>query len=81
MAKVRVRINSRGARALLQSSEIAGDLKGRVDAIRAAAGDGYEADVQQGKTRQRGMVKTVTAEAMIDNARNNTLLKSVDRGR
>lgn len=80
MATVRVKINSRGAAALLKSGEVADDLERRVSAIQAAAGVGYSADVQAGRTRQRGMVKTETFEAARDNAKNNTLLKSLSRG-
>lgn len=81
MAKVRVRMNNAAARALLRGDEISADIQGRVDSVAEACGEGYEADVQVGRNRVHGMVKTTSFEAMRDNQRNNTILKNLDRGR
>ena len=84
--KVRVKMNSKGARALLNSAEVQSLLlerAGRVqDSANAKLGatdpeQMYQADVQAGKTRARAMVKTSGHESRRDNARNNTLLKSL----
>lgn len=82
MAKpLKVKMNSRGSRAFLRSAEMQADMLRRVQAVQQGCGDGYEADVQPGANRAHGMVKTVTQDAARDNARNNTLLKNLDRGR
>lgn len=47
----------------------------------AAAGKGFEASVQQGKTRPHGVVKAATFKARRDNARHNALLKALNAGR
>lgn len=79
--KVRVKMNIAGARAIRNSAEVEGDLMRRAQAIEAAAGPGYEASSQTGRTRARASVITADFEAIRDNAKNNTLLKSLDRGR
>ncbi|MDR1954287.1 MAG: hypothetical protein LBQ21_07465 [Clostridiales Family XIII bacterium] len=81
MGNVKVHVDYNAGRALLNSSEVRTDLQRRVSAIASRAGDGYVADVQKGKTRLAGMVKTGTIKAIRSNAKNNTLLKSIDAGR
>lgn len=78
--RIRVKINSAGAAALLKSGEVAADLERRAQSIQAGAGVGYTADVRQGRTRQRAMVRTDSFDAARDNAKNNTLLKNLGRG-
>lgn len=56
-------------------------LRQSVEAIAAACGEGYDAHVEAGKTRSRGSVVTSSVPAMIDNGKNNTLLKNIGRGR
>lgn len=87
MAKVKVMINSAGAKSLLNSSEVQADLLKRAERIRARAdgmGSGrYEADVRPGKNRAHAMVKTPQGDfkTMASQAKHNTLLKSLDAGR
>lgn len=85
MAKVvEVKMNSAGARAILNSAEVQQDLLSRAQAIKARAsamGGVYEVDVQPGKNRAHAMVKTADFEAMKATADNNALLKSLDAGR
>lgn len=87
MAKVKVMINSAGAKSLLNSSEVQADLLKRAERIRARAdgmGSGrYEADVRPGKNRAHAMVKTQQGDfkTMASQAKHNTLLKSLDAGR
>lgn len=88
MAKnVRVKMNSAGAIAIMNSREMQADLLERANRIKEAA-DGmasekYEADVQPGKTRAHAMVKTPAGDfrTMASQRKHNTLLKSLDAGR
>ena len=89
MAKVRVKMNSKGARALLRGSEVQADLLARAGRIQDAANAQlgasdpaamYQADVQAGRNRARAMVKTSGFESRRHNAKTNALLKSIDRG-
>ena len=79
--RVRVKMNSAGARALLQSSEVQADLRRRADAIASAAGPGFESSIFVGKNRARASVITADFEAIRANAKTNVLLKSLDAGR
>lgn len=83
MAKVKM--NSAGARAIMNSPEVQAELLRRANAIKDCAdsmGSGvYEADVQPGKNRAHAMVKTTGARSRASNAKHNTLLKSLDAGR
>lgn len=87
MGNVKVKINSSGARSLLNSSEVQEDLLARASRIKARAdsmGSGrYEADVQPGRNRAHAMVKTPKGDfkTMASQAKHNTLLKSMDAGR
>lgn len=82
---VSVKINSAGARAILNSPEVQSELLRRAGAIRnhASSIDGcaYAADVQPGQSRAHAMVKTNDAKSMKSNANRNTLIKSLDAGR
>lgn len=60
------------------------ELDSMADAIANRAGDGFAARPAEktgGKVRGRAAVVTVTARAMRRNAREQTLLKSMDAGR
>ena len=50
-------------------------------AIRSGCGVGYTASTIQGRTRARTNVAAYTYAAREDNARNQTLLRNMDRGR
>lgn len=85
MARPRVKLSSRGARAILKSPEVQADLQRRINggvadanAIAGIEGAEYEGDVRVGATRARGSLRTANYEARLDNARSNTILKSVD---
>lgn len=57
-------------------------LGNSAQAIQAGCGPGYTAvGPEPGGDRLRAAVFTETAEAMVDNATNNTLLSNIDRGR
>lgn len=86
MAKVEVKMNAAGARALLNSGEVQSDLLRRAEAIKSRAegiGGTYIADVQPGRNRAHAMVKTPKGDfrTMYKQAKNNALLKSMDAGR
>ena len=55
-------------------------IESAAERIAAAAGKGFEASVQQGKTRPHGVVKAATFKARRDNARHNALLKALNAG-
>lgn len=76
-----MKLNLKGFRRLRQSPPIKRDLERRAGRIADAAGDGYEMSSRTGKTRARASVITETYEAIDDNARRNTLLRSVAAGR
>lgn len=80
--KVKVKINSKGARALLNSEAIQADLLRRAEAILPAEpAGGFAADVRAGKNRGRAMVKTVSVHGARHNAKHQTILKNLDKGR
>lgn len=90
MAKIeRVRINSAAARAILNSAEVQKDLLARANSIRDATGmpspggetPGYVTSVRAGRNRARAIVRTYRYEGARDNAKNQTLLKNLDKGR
>lgn len=90
MAKVRVKMNSKGARALLNSASVQADLLARAGAIQDAANAEimsapddqlFQASVQTGKNRARASVITGGYASMKHNGRTNALLKALDRGR
>lgn len=84
MARTRIKWRRAGFPELRNEPGVLEDLQTRADAIADAAGDGYEsrpAEPGEGKKgRARAAVLTGTAEARVDNARNQTLLRSIDAG-
>lgn len=60
---------------------VAAEINRRAEAIADAAGDGYEWSAYDGLTRSRAGVVTASFKAIRDNAKNNTLVKSLDAGR
>ena len=85
MAKFKVKIHISACNELRNSEEVQQYILERAERIKAKAdsiGSGkYIADVQPGRTRAHGMVKTTDAKSMASNAKHNTLLKSIDAGR
>lgn len=81
MAKVRVVLDRRGVRALLRSDGVTDDLKKRAERIAAAAGAGFEADVDVGRNRSRASVRTTDFRSRHAEARDRRLTKSIDAGR
>lgn len=81
MANVRVKMNSKGARALLRSHEVQDDLRKRADRIAARAGAGFEVESGRGTNRARAAVITKTARAMRAEAKDKRLTRALDAGR
>ena len=77
MAKVKIKLNSSGVRALLKSPEIASACEKVAKAEAANLGDAYKTDVYRGRNRVNVSIYTEDPEAIADNLKNNTLLKSM----
>ena len=82
MAKVKVKIKSAGARAILNSGEVQAALKEYADGARDSANaslgaDGYESYVQPGRNRARAVAHTTDWESRRHNADTNALLKGL----
>lgn len=81
MAKgVRVKMNSRGARAVLQSQGAQDVVLPIAQRIASSAGPGFVADVQVGRNRAIAMAKTTDFESLLHNAKTNALLKGLGAG-
>lgn len=78
---VKVKLNRRGMRALLTSSEVRGELEDRAQRIAASAGPGHRVDSETGRNRARAAVITDTTEARIAEATDRTLTRAIDAGR
>ena len=71
-----------GFRELRQHPGVEADLDRRAHRIAEAAGAGFDVlPAQMGRTRARRLVAPRTAKAVSDNARHNTLIRSLDAGR
>lgn len=82
---MRIKWNNQGFYDIRHAPGVQRDLNNRAARIAAAAGDGYRTSSMQGarkpQGRWRATVITATYKAKRDNAKNNTLLRSLDRGR
>ena len=76
----RIKWNVKAFRELRLESGVIADLEDRAERVAAAAGDGYEASAMAGKNRGRASVVTGDYAAMRDNAKHQTLLRSLDAG-
>lgn len=84
MSKVNVKITRAQREKLLKSSYVEAEIRRRTNAIHAAAGGdaaGYRAATAVNTKRARGAVYTYDLKAVKDNARNNTLVRSIEAGR
>lgn len=83
MAKTRIKWRMKGFKELRLEQGVLDDLDERAHAIARAANlssPGYFPSSQFGKRRSRASVITGDAGSMIDNAKNQTLLRSLDAG-
>ena len=93
MAKVQVEVSQQAVQSIQKSPEMQADLKRRADAIAKSAdsqtspnpssmrNENYVSFVTVGDISAKGRVVASNPHSMRDNARNNTLLKSMDAGR
>jgi hypothetical protein len=76
-----IKINRKATAALLKSSEVKADLGGRARRIASAAGPGFEARSNIGRTRARATVITTTTEARLAQAKDRKLSNAISAGR
>ena len=81
MSDVKVKLNRRAVKALLQSEEVGKDLSERGQRIASAAGAGFTTSRRVGTTRQRVLIYADTPEALAAEARDHVLLSALDAGR
>lgn len=78
MAKTRIVLNRKGVKELMQSQEMMQICLEHANATaEAAGGSGYEVTTYTGKTRVNASVHANKIETILDNYKNNTLLKSL----
>lgn len=83
MAKAKFKWRTAGFEEIRRSPEAVSLLQSRVEAAASACGDGYVGSVVQGQGRGTlgraiGTVFTDDFKAILDNARNNTLVRNMD---
>ena len=79
---MRIDFNNAGFAELLVDPKVQRDVHRRAAAVAAAAGPGFKSfPTVNPHTRARAAVVPVTVEAAYDNARSNTLIRSLDAGR
>jgi len=76
----RIRWNHRAFEQIRRDPAVANELRKEADKIADRAGEGYLAVDGNGRTRSRAAVVTSNAEAIRDNAENNTLLRALGGG-
>lgn len=77
----RITWNIAGFKQLRKSPEMEALLQKIVDEMLNDLGEGYEGDVELGRTRARAGVVTRTQQAKRDNARHNSLLRALAKAR
>lgn len=77
---MKIDFRSEGFEEILRSQEVASLVTTAGERLAAAAGRGYKASFQQGKTRFRGIVFAGDSNAYRDQLRNNTLQKVLFAG-
>ncbi|MFJ6532481.1 hypothetical protein [Microbacterium sp. NPDC091662] len=78
---IRIKINSAGARAVLQSPGVAADGAARGARIAAAAGPGFEVESTTNSDRAVTFVRATTKEARAAEANSRALTRAVNAGR
>lgn len=74
--------NLAGFRELRTDPEVEADILRRAEAVAAACGEGFEAELMsESKTRARAIVKTTTYAAARRNSDENTMIRNLDSGR
>lgn len=78
---IKVKFRPGAVEALEKSPEMQQVLLEHGQRMADAAGDGFEAEVNVGSTRARCTVFTATVDAMLSEATDRTLTRSIDAGR
>lgn len=82
MAKVKVKVNSKGAQALLTSQAVQANLNARAERIRDAAGPGFKVRERPQRVKRYGVqVRTDSDTGRKAQADTNALLRALDAGR
>lgn len=83
MVTVRVKMISKGARAILRSDKVREDLERRATRIARAAGgtQDFAVEAQVGANRARASVRTATQKARRAEATRRALTRAIDAGR
>lgn len=81
MSNVKVYVDKKAMAQLRSSAEVVDLLREKADRLRNVCGEGYETDTKYVNglaPRTVASVYTETPKAMMDNSKNNTLLKAVE---
>lgn len=78
--KPRIRWNIKGFQQVRRLDGVKDRLKRESDKVASRAGDGYEVNVGEGKTRSRASVVTATPDAMRNESKNSSLLRALGGG-
>lgn len=79
MSNFKFKLDRKGVRELLKSSEMAAVCMEYAQATKAKAGDGYSVSTYSGKNRVNVSVHAETKKAVSDCMKNNTLLKALGK--
>lgn len=77
MSNLKIVLNSSGIKQMMKSQEMQNICTEIAYRAKAKLGDGYEVTYRKGKTRVNASIGAVTPEAISENKKNNTLLKSL----
>lgn len=82
-SKAKFKVNYQGVGELLKSTEIQNEVERRANNIASTAGEGWEVEPRMSAKGDRVAVVVFTNDpkAQRDNAKNHTLVKSIDAGR
>ena len=71
------KLDRSGVRELLKSEQMQELLSEKATAIKDRCGEGYAQDIHIGKNRANAMVYTDSFRSVLDNSKNNTILKAI----
>lgn len=77
MSDVKIKLNRAGVRKLMKSPEMKTALNQIAYAAKNRLGDGYEASFFTGKNRAVSQVSAVSADAIKENSKTNSVLKAL----
>jgi hypothetical protein len=80
-ASIRIEINRKAVRDILQSAPVQAESRQRAKRIEEAAGDDFETVTFAGKDRTQTLVRTKNYEGRRQEATNRTLTRALDAGR